>query len=193
MGKFLTILGFFSVTPILLTFSLLFYSYLDYQKNPGGFSASLFTPRQTVAYAALPTSQSIYLEEIVEKDARVELVRQFFKRYGSPLEPYATDVVEAADKYNLDFRLIPAIAMQESNVCKKIIPNSFNCWGYGIYGTKVTRFKNFQEGIEIVSRGLSRNYTGMGLTTPEEIMKKYTPSSNGSWAFGVNQFMEELE
>lgn len=27
-------------------------------------------------------------------------------------------IVAIADKYNIDFRLLPAIAMQESNLCK---------------------------------------------------------------------------
>lgn len=193
MRRTLILIGFFTTLPALLAFSLLFYSYLDYHKNPNGFSAHLFAPRQTVMYAALPTSQSIYREEIVEEDARVELVRQFFSQHASPLLPYAQDVIESADKYDLDFRLIPAIAMQESNLCKKIITGSNNCWGFGIYGGKVTRFKDYAEGIEVVTKTLAKNYKSAGLDTPDEIMKKYTPSNNGAWAYSVNYFMEQLQ
>lgn len=192
-NKLLVLVAFSFITPMLLAFALVFYSFLDYQKNPVGLSAQFFAPRQPVAYAALPTSVNIYHHEIVQKDARVEMLKQFFSKYNSPLEPYAEHVVQTADKYNMDFRLIPAIAMQESNLCKKIIKGSHNCWGFGIYGKKVTRFKDYPEGIETVSKGLAKNYLAKGLVTPEQIMTKYTPSSNGSWAFGVNQFMKELQ
>ena len=78
------------------------------------------TRPHTVAFAALPLSENAMLEDqITQQDARVEIVRQFFERYKSPLEPHAQTVVETADAYGLDFRLIPAIAMQESNLCKK--------------------------------------------------------------------------
>lgn len=129
----------------------------------------------------------------MQEDARTEMVRQFFAKYKSPLEPFAKEVISSADTYNLDFRLIPAIAMQESNLCSKIPIDSHNCWGFGIYGGKVTKFENFPTAIETVTRTLARNYKAKGLETPEQIMKKYTPSSNGSWARGVNHFMEVLQ
>jgi hypothetical protein len=109
------------------------------------------------------------------------------------LEPFASNVVEQADKYGLDFRLIPSIAMQESNLCQKIIADSHNCWGFGIYGKKVTKFQSYPEAIETVTRTLAQNYVAGGLNTPETIMKKYTPSNNGSWANGVNYFMDRLQ
>ena len=106
--------------------------------------------------------------------------------------PFATDVIESADKYGLDYRLIPSIAMQESNLCKKIIKDSYNCWGFGIYGKKVTKFDNYKTAIETVTKTLAKQYKANGLETPDEIMKRYTPSSNGSWANGVNHFMNQL-
>jgi len=121
------------------------------------------------------------------------MIRQFFAKYKSPLELYAKNVVEEADKYRLDFRLIPAIAMQESNLCQKIIADSFNCWGFGIYGKKVTRFASYPQAIETVTKTLAKNYIAGGLDTPEAIMKRYTPSNNGSWAFSVNYFMGLLQ
>ena len=97
-----------------------------------------------------------------------------------------------ADKYEIDYRLVPAIAMQESNLCKVIPHNSYNCWGWGIYGNTVTRFSSYEESIETVSRGLKKYYVDQGLKTPDQIMKKYNPSSNGSWAFGVNFFFKAI-
>ena len=40
---------------------------------------------------------------------------------------------------------------------------------------------------------LKREYFDKGLNTPELIMKKYCPNSNGSWALGVQQFIDEME
>jgi hypothetical protein len=109
------------------------------------------------------------------------------------LEPYAPSIVDTADKYGLDFRLTTAIAQQESNLCKKIPPESNNCWGWGIHSQGTLGFSSFQEGIENVSKGLREEYLDKGFRTTEEIMSKYTPLSPGSWAEGVNKFMAEMQ
>jgi hypothetical protein len=83
--------------------------------------------------------------------------------------------------------------MQESNLCKYIYEDSHNCWGWGIYGNRVTRFDSYDEAIDTISRGMKKYYIDKGLTTPEEIMRKYTPPSDGSWAYGVNTFLKVIE
>ncbi len=149
---------------------------------------------QTVAYAALPSTQNVLAATIMESDGgTAEKIRQFLAAYNSPLEPYAVDIVNAADEYGLDHRLIVGIAMQESTLCKKIPDNSFNCWGFGIYTGHVTRFADYKEGIYTVSKALATRYKTRGLVTPDQIMTMYTPSSNGSWARGVNSTMNRLQ
>lgn len=179
------------MTPSLLFLTILYYLYLSYNqtKSLAAFNNSV----HSVAFAALPSLQNAVVDKIEAKDARVETVRQFFARYGSPLESYAQDIVDAANKYNLDFRLVPAIAMQESNLCKKAPTDSYNCWGFGMYGKKMTRFDNYKEAIYAVTKTLSNRYKNYGLETPEEIMTKYTPSNNGRWAYSVNYFMNMLQ
>ncbi len=187
MRKVFLLTAFFLLTPLalVLSLSLLFYSY---QNKNIAFLAK--TP--TFAYAALPAASGTLKISIMEEDARITVVENFFKRYKSDLFPYADDVIDAADKYGLDYRLIPAIAMQESNLCKKIPKDSYNCWGFGIYGKKVTRFDNYTQAIDTVTKTLARKYKANGLETPEEIMSKYTPSNNGTWAKSVNYFMDQL-
>lgn len=193
MGKLFLLTSFLVITPFIFFICIVYYAYLSYQKNPTANSLSLSsTYTNKVAFAALPTSQNILEGKIEQEDARIEMIRQFFAKYKSPLEPYAAHIVENADKYGLDFRLLPAIAMQESNLCNKAPENSYNCWGFGIYGTTVTRFSGFEEAIDTVTRTLVTKYKNQGLESPEEIMKKYTPSSNGSWANGVNYFLNVL-
>ena len=143
-----------AITPIAFLFALIFTlasyhkSYLD--------KVLMLSRVNSVAYAALPTTpQNIFSASINEQDGRVEKIKQFLQKYGSPLEPYAQDIVDAADTYGLDYRLIPAIAMQESNLCLKIPVDSNNCWGYGIYGGKITKFADYKEGVYTVTKTLA--------------------------------------
>lgn len=133
------------------------------------------------------------LSEFKTGDIRVANLKYFFRKYESVLYDKSDFIVKMADQYKLDYRLIPAIAMQESGLCKHIYEGSHNCWGWGIYGNKVTRFESYEEAIETISRGLKKNYIDKGLVTPEDIMRKYTPPSTGSWAFGVNFFLKIIE
>ncbi len=192
MRNLYLLISFLVLAPLVLITNIILLLYFSYQKNqPYAYINAL--PKQSVAYAALPTIQNISHGEIIQEDARVEMVRQFFAKYNSPLEPFAQDVIYQADLYGLDFRLIPAIAMQESNLCLKAPPDSNNCWGFGIYGKQVQKFSSYSEGIAQVTKTLATVYKKNGLEKPEEIMTKYTPSSNGSWAYGVNHFMNQLQ
>jgi len=129
-------------------------------------------------------------------DARVSIVASFLERHDSPLEPYdhyARALIEASDRYNLDYRLLPAIMMQESNLCKAVPEGSNNCLGFGVHARGTLGFDTYEAGFDRAARELKERYVDIGLTTPEQIMTKYTPSSNGSWAFSVNQWIVEME
>lgn len=190
MRKFLLSAVFFTITPILLFVSIVYLSFFSYQKgNKGNL---LGNRTNSVAFAALPSADSSLNDQVISKDSRVESLRAFFQKNKSPLEPYSANFVDAAEKYKLDFRLLPAIAMQESNLCKKAPKNSYNCWGFGMYNKKKIKFDNFGEAINSVSKTLAENYKSVGLVTPEQIMSKYTPSNQGSWAASVNYFMNQL-
>ena len=130
------------------------------------------------------------------EDAREQIVGSFLERHNSPLEPYdyfGQFLVEIADKYGIDYRLLPAIAMQESNLCKKIPEGSFNCLGFGVHSKGTLAFESYEANFERAAKELKKNYIDIGLTTPEKIMTKYTPHSNGSWANSVNQWIAEME
>lgn len=129
-------------------------------------------------------------------DARVDIVAGFLTRYKSPLTPadtYGHILVDAADRYGLDYRLLPAIMMQESNLCKASDPAIHNCLGFGIHKGGTLAFDSYEESFDRAARELKERYIDQGLVTPEQIMHKYTPSSNGSWANSVNQWIAEME
>lgn len=177
-------------------FAFIFASFLlVYSSFPQKASASTNLYQ---SYKALPSSagdDNTLGINIDMADARVLIVDNFFKQKKSPLSGLGEEFVKIADMYGLDFRLLPAIAMQESNGGKILPKDSFNPFGYGVYGGKVMRFSSFAEAIERVGRGIKKDYLDFGLITPYEIMPKYTPPSiqkGGAWAIGVSAFMEQL-
>lgn len=180
----------FGASIITLIFSLTFVFYLTHPKTvkPKIQSFKL--------YAALPKSGGFILDEISQSDGRAKIIEDFFKSYKSPLASYSKNFVEVADKYNLNWRLLPAIAMQESAGGKKTIKNSYNPFGYGIYDKLVTSFNSWDEAIETVGKGLKENYLNKGLKTPYQIMTKYTPpsvSKGDAWAKAVSSFIAQLQ
>ena len=144
----------------------------------------------TASYKAMADGSKV---EIKPGDARSANLKAFLRKYNSDLYNHADKIIEVSDIYGFDYRLLPAIAMQESNLCRLIPENSFNCWGWGIYGTTVTRFDSYDDAIETVGKGIKEHYIDEGLVTASAIMSKYTPSSKGSWQYGVNTFMKALE
>jgi len=188
---------FFVVTPVTLGISL--FSLFSLKKNDivkkEFDNVNLITsPKSGVSvYASLPGNIPSVTDFIESADARPQIVKGYLQNYRSPLLPYANFIVQTADKYSIDFRLITAIAQQESNLCKIIPPGSYNCWGWGIHSKGTLGFSSFEEGIETVSMGLRQEYLDKGYSTIEDIMSKYTPQSNGSWSHGVSLFMSEME
>lgn len=189
MKKFLFVFLFLIVAPINLGVSLS----LMAEKANNKTSPTQPTPAFSQLYAALPQTIGQVLGTFETDDARPIIIKKYLEKYQSPITPYADLIVEVSDKYGLDWRLLVAIAQQESNLGKKAPPDSYNAWGWGVHSQSTLRFSSWEKGIETVARGIKEKYIDKGYTTPEEIMSKYTPLSSGSWAFGVNQFIQELE
>lgn len=84
-------------------------------------------------------AQSVNEDTKLEKkevDPRIKRLEDFFDNYGCP-QPRNTELyISTADKYNIDWRLLPAISVKEST-CGKFVPHwckgkvkSNNYWGY---------------------------------------------------------------
>jgi len=180
---------FFTMTPLALGVSL--FSLFSFSKSPQNPTISPVNGLKV--YASLPSIFPSVSGAAQGADARAEIIRQYLQKYGSPLTAFADLIVEAADEYKIDFRLTTAIAQQESNLCKVIPPKTYNCWGWGIHSQGTLGFSSYEEGVKEVTRGLAEDYISQGYDTPEKIMKKYTPLSNGSWAGGISEFLSEME
>lgn len=144
------------------------------------------------SYAQNTVSQSATIKTVAVEnsfDYRVENLKEFLEKYNSPLAPYASDFVAYADKYGLDYRMVPAITGVESTFGKKIPANSFNAYGWanGNYS-----FKSWTDSIQVVSMTLKQNYLDKGKTSVKKIARTYAPPSS-SWASKVNYFMKKIE
>lgn len=147
-----------------------------------------------VVFAALPSFDQQIKTSIKTADARSEIIRQYLNKFESPLEPYANLIVELSDQYNFDYRWLVAIAQQESGLCLHIPDNSYNCWGWGIYGDKVTRFDSYEDALRKIAPQFTTIFLkGSHSKDPAEVMKTYTPPSDGSWAEGVSSFFDNLQ
>lgn len=197
MRNLIYLLIFFTITPLTLIVSITALLLLSNSHNPKRQISDISQVNNlagSLVYAAIPLDPvGQVLGAATAADAREVIIRQYLEKYNSPLVPFAGKLVEEAEKNGLDFRLMVAIAQQESNLCKKIPLESFNCWGWGIHSRGTLAFDNYDQAIEMVAQGIREEYLNKGYTTPEQIMAKYTPLSPGTWASGVNQFLQEME
>jgi len=93
------------------------------------------------------------IKNMVEKeDSRAQKIDKYFAERSMPLEGQGKHFVKIADKYDLDWRLLPAIAVRESSGGKHLLNNNPFGWG----SCKIA-FKNFDEAIEVVGMNLSGN------------------------------------
>ncbi len=102
-------------------------------------------------------STSISNVEMVEKanDVRAVKIDAYFAKNKLPLTGYGYAFVETADKYDLDWRLLPAIAMREStggrNACYNDIHNVFG------WASCKKVFDSYEHSIDSVGAHLSGN------------------------------------
>jgi len=158
-----------------------------------------------ISILIMTTTPTIYAQEIAagssaalskavaEKapDSRSKILKEYLGQYNSPLVPYASNFVEIADKYNLDWKLVIAISGVESTFGREIPYESFNGWGWGIYGDNLIRFSSWTAGIETVSEGLRTSYINKwGARSVSEIGKFYAASP--TWVQRVDYFMRKI-
>jgi len=126
---------------------------------------------------------------INKKDCRIEKLRNFLESYNSPFSNKATYLVKVADKYGIDWKLIPAISGVESTFGKQIPYNSYNAYGWanGAY-----RFNSWEKSFEKVAKTLKEKYIDRRLDTPEKMGPIYAPPSK-TWANKVRYFMNKIE
>ncbi len=111
----------------------------------------------------------------------------------------------ASQTYNIEYELLMAISIHETaNFKSKAYLNLNNVGGNMEWSTgksKLMVFDNVYDGVMYYARNLRKNYFDKGLTTIEQIQKRYCPvgaknDPNGlniNWTRKVNQFYNELK
>lgn len=132
-------------------------------------------------------------EEVIRKE-KADAIDAYFAKHDAPLEGHGMKFVLEAEKNDIDWRLLPAIAMREStggiHACKKV-PNSV--FGYG--SCKIS-FNSIDESIEIVARSLGGNNPKTARhyddKTTLQILKKYNSVIPG-YSKQVVKIMESIK
>lgn len=92
--------------------------------------------------------------ESQEIDERAKNIDEYFAKNNLPLAGYGETFVEVADKYDLDYRLLPAIAMRESTGGKHACPYGNGANVFGWHSCK-TKFNSYEESIDKVGAHLA--------------------------------------
>ena len=163
------------------------------------FLSTLRTPQQAyLTYSAKPMVLAESTSRMESSDARVQKIRSVYTRFNCPLLGKEEFIVKKADEFGIPYWLVAAVSFQESS-CGKNTPKpegvgeSYNAWGYGVWGTHVKTFDSWEAGITAVSKYFGTNFFSKGVTDPCEIMETYTPPSRGSWCNGVKYFAQLIE
>lgn len=152
-----------------------------------------FISAETISAGDCVVSSSAQIVKPITSDSRYDFREKTLKEYlishNSPMANYANDFIYFADKYDLDWRLVPAIAGVESTFGKRIPVNSYNAYGWnnGKYS-----FESWTDSIEVVSKALRENYYDKGATSIDRIARRYAPPSN-TWNWKVKYFMTEID
>lgn len=99
--------------------------------------------------ASAPTASiEVKVDDIREQKAAI--IDTYFKERSMPLKGTGMTFVLVAEKYGLDYRLLPAIAIRESSGGKAAC--GFNPFGWG--SCKLHNFKSYEDAIEALGKNL---------------------------------------
>lgn len=194
--KYLLAVIWFPITFVLLILNLSLLASLSHASNQESYHAAYQTSQIT---APSYGSEQVLGATIEAGDARALVLQKFLTRQGSPLAEYANYIVERAENYNIDYRVVPAIAMCESTGGKRIpSKDSFNAWGISVETGELSgaKFTNWMTGIEWVTKYMYEKYYNRGISSLEDIGAIYAPPSvfNGnSWANCVSFFINQIQ
>jgi hypothetical protein len=134
-------------------------------------------------------------------DGRAQQIASFFRSKGSPLASYAQDFVNAADKWGIDYRLLPAISGTETSFGKAGVGVT-GPFGYG----SATSWGTPQKAIELAAKAIGSSQDTNGFQahyknarTISQIGATWAPpgasndgGGNSGWPSATAQFFKEL-
>jgi len=135
--------------------------------------------KQNISISDFLALNDVKNQKIEDQKIKAEAIDAYFGEHDMPLEGMGMKMVEEAEKNDLDWRLLAAIAVRESTggkfECKKVENNAFG-WGSCKIG-----FKSNEEAIEIVAKNLGGNNPNTARhyedKTTKQILRAYNPPS----------------
>lgn len=128
----------------------------------------------------------------VVSSSHAEKIDSYFAKRGMPLEGYGEKLVAVAEENDLDWRLLPAIAIKESTGGKFACYNNPFGWG----SCKI-KFKNFDSAIETVAMNLGGNNPKTERyykdTTIDEKLHHYNGSVIPEYPGEILEFMDLID
>lgn len=137
-------------------------------------------------FKTIPVSLIEKIKGISVETSKVNSVKSYLSQRNSPLASKAKFLVQSAKYFGIDYRLVAAISIIESSGGIHTY-RPYNAWGWGGAEAAFT-FKNWEEAIVTVSRGLG-GYYARGADTPREIAPTYNPHTPNEWSSKVTHVM----
>jgi hypothetical protein len=117
-------------------------------------------------------------------DRRLKPLKRFFQRASCPAVKYATAFLEAADRYDLDWRLLPSISYLESTGGKSAPNNNLFGWDSGRAQFESPTASIHQVGYQLSHSALYRHKDTDGILA--------TYNSNAEYAAKVKFVMRSI-
>jgi len=129
----------------------------------------LFVAVVSVPVAVSPQPGQSIPSEDYHSDSRLQCLLEFFGKGDCPAQQYSGAFLEAADDYDLDWRLLPSISYVESGGGKNAPNNNLFGWACGR-----AQFASPEAGIHAVAYRLAHSglYKGKSL---DQLLATYNP------------------
>lgn len=195
--KLLFVSLWFPITLVLILINLVILSRsVSAQKN---IPLSAIRPDNGNFQVAAPGGTGKVLGASIEgADARSLLLESFLRQHDSPMTAYADYIVQKSDEKGIDFRLVVAISMCESNAGKRMPRrDSYNAWGIAVYTGQLSgaNFRDWPHAIDWVTTYIKEKYYDKGLIDLKDIGAKWAPPSVNtgySWTNCVEEFQSSI-
>jgi hypothetical protein len=191
--------SFIRVSKITMALSLVIISTIARAEpaNPAGLSELVKEVLVNPQPGDAQKSDEDLTQKVEIQKIRAAAIDQYYAERNMPLKGYGAIMVETADKYGLDWRLIPAISIRESTGGKFACKNAtFNPFGWGSCKKKFS-FRSYEHAIDTIGKNLAGKnpVTAMHYDnkTIREVLQSYNPPSViPKYADEVMSFMDKI-
>jgi len=148
------------------------------------FCCAFWLGAAVLGFALHPTSAADTLPGS-QADDRIARLENFFRAYHCPAPLLAAEYLAAADAYEVDYRLLPAVSVRESTCGRYARRN--NRWGWD---SAQTGFRTLAHGIQFITHQLAFGQYYRGKTL-EEKLRMYNP--NPTYPAEIKKLMREIQ